>query len=201
MDEPLRLERFYRILEVQASASVEDIHVAYRQLTQVWHPDRFPGNPALRARAEQRQRELNEAYERIKDAPLGGPRLQAEAPDPAEVWARHAKASRSKGDRGEWLRGAREAKRLNPTLDNRYHLAEALTQNGLADASAEVCLAAIREGGSRQDRFHYLLGLNYIRMRAWSELRKPLVRLRLSSPPLAQSLLAQVPFYRRAFLR
>ncbi|HVQ30015.1 MAG TPA: DnaJ domain-containing protein [Vicinamibacteria bacterium] len=199
MVDRVELERFYRTLEVQTSASVEDIRIAYRELSQVWHPDRFASSPALQVRAELRQRELNEAYNRIKEAPLGRPDAESRS-DPGADWARYAQASRSRGEQGEWLRGAREAKRLNPTLDNRYQLAEALTQSGLADAAVEVCLAAIREGGSRQERFHYLLATNYVRMRAWSELRRSLARLRLSSPHLVEGLLSQIPFYRRVFL-
>ena len=87
MVDRVELERFYRTLEVQTSASVEDIRIAYRELSQVWHPDRFASSPALQARAELRQRELNEAYNRIKEAPLGRPDAESRS-DPGADWAR-----------------------------------------------------------------------------------------------------------------
>ena len=54
-----------RILEVEPSASVAEIKQSYRDLARVWHPDRFTGDPRLRARAEERLREINGAYETL----------------------------------------------------------------------------------------------------------------------------------------
>ncbi len=57
--------RYYRILEVSPDASPEEIKVAWRDLVQVWHPDRFAGNERLKQRAEQTLKQINEAYERL----------------------------------------------------------------------------------------------------------------------------------------
>ena len=57
--------RYYRILEVSPDASPEEIKIAWRDLVQVWHPDRFAGNDRLKQRAEQTLKEINEAYERL----------------------------------------------------------------------------------------------------------------------------------------
>ena len=62
MDE---LSRYFDALEVRRGASLEEIKRAYRDLVQVWHPDRYAHNPRLRAKAEEKLKNLNEAYQRI----------------------------------------------------------------------------------------------------------------------------------------
>ncbi|NOT95588.1 MAG: J domain-containing protein [Nitrospira sp.] len=61
------MDNFYKILEVPLTASADEIQRAYRQLIQVWHPDRFQGNPELMKRAEQETKQLNEAYRHLSD--------------------------------------------------------------------------------------------------------------------------------------
>ena len=54
---------FYDVLGVSRSAGEADIKRAYRQLAMKYHPDRNPGDAA----AEARFKEVNEAYEVLKD--------------------------------------------------------------------------------------------------------------------------------------
>ena len=56
-----------KVLELQANPSREEISKAYRQLVQVWHPDRFPNNPELKERAHHALARINEAYEFLCD--------------------------------------------------------------------------------------------------------------------------------------
>lgn len=55
-------EEARRILHVSAGSKADEIRRTYRDLVKVWHPDRFEGDPTLRARAEQHLREINEAF-------------------------------------------------------------------------------------------------------------------------------------------
>lgn len=61
------MDDFYEILEVPSTASGEDIQRAYRQLVQVWHPDRFQGHPELLQRAEKKTKQLNEAFRHLSN--------------------------------------------------------------------------------------------------------------------------------------
>ncbi len=64
------MENFYSILEVTESATPEEIKQSYRLLLQVWHPDRFHHNPQLLAKAEQKTREINAAFDTLSDPEL-----------------------------------------------------------------------------------------------------------------------------------
>jgi curved DNA-binding protein CbpA len=59
------INRFYEILEIEPGASLEEIKHAYRDLTFVWHPDRFAHNDRLQQKAQQRLTEINLAYEQL----------------------------------------------------------------------------------------------------------------------------------------
>jgi|CXWL01.1.fsa_nt_gi hypothetical protein len=61
---------YYQILELPLNASDSEIQHAYRQLIQVWHPDRFQGNPGLLKRAEQKTKQINEAFLNLRDPEL-----------------------------------------------------------------------------------------------------------------------------------
>jgi preprotein translocase subunit Sec63 len=54
-----------QILGVDATASSETIRHAYRELVQIWHPDRFAHDPVLRQQAEAATKRINEAYWRL----------------------------------------------------------------------------------------------------------------------------------------
>ena len=63
----------YRLLGLAPGATVDEVKTAYRDLAQVWHPDRFPDNNRLREKAEQNLQRINEAYALLRDKPAAVP--------------------------------------------------------------------------------------------------------------------------------
>ncbi len=59
------LDEYYRILGLEPGASHEKVKQAYRDLVNVWHPDRFCHDPRLQRKAEENLREINDAYKRL----------------------------------------------------------------------------------------------------------------------------------------
>ena len=55
---------YYKVLGVDKKATEKDIKSAFRRLAQLYHPDKNPGD----ARAEDKFKEINEAYEVLGDA-------------------------------------------------------------------------------------------------------------------------------------
>jgi molecular chaperone DnaJ len=55
---------YYEVLEVERSASDGELKTAFRKLAMKWHPDRNPGDKS----SEHKFKEINEAYEVLKDA-------------------------------------------------------------------------------------------------------------------------------------
>ncbi|MBR8835656.1 MAG: pentapeptide repeat-containing protein [Stigonema ocellatum SAG 48.90 = DSM 106950] len=61
------LERYYRLLELEAGATLEEVNQAYKDLAFVWHPDRIPkDNLRLQQKAQKKLQELNEACEKLR---------------------------------------------------------------------------------------------------------------------------------------
>src|SRR6266853_2316860 len=54
---------YYETLEVERSADESKLKSAFRKLAMKWHPDKNPGDAA----SEMRFKEINEAYEILKD--------------------------------------------------------------------------------------------------------------------------------------
>lgn len=66
------IDRYYAILGLAPGASLENIKQAYRALVKRWHPDRF-AEPGAKDQAEERFREITEAYEYLKAIPFTPP--------------------------------------------------------------------------------------------------------------------------------
>src|SRR4051794_11071028 len=86
----------YRILEVDASATSEDIRRAYRKLALRYHPDKNRNNPA---KAHAAMVEVNTAYEQLtKQFPASS--ASASTP-PAQARREGGKGSRYSSQRGQ----------------------------------------------------------------------------------------------------
>ncbi len=58
-------ERCLELLGMKPGASAQEIKAAYRDLAKVWHPDRFAHDPRLQQKAQDKLKEINEAYEAL----------------------------------------------------------------------------------------------------------------------------------------
>jgi len=55
------MDYYYQVLGLKTGVSEEEIRQAYRDLVNVWHPDRFSHNPRLQEKAQEKLKEINEA--------------------------------------------------------------------------------------------------------------------------------------------
>lgn len=60
------VKRYFEILELTPGASMDELNQSYKDLVNIWHPDRFAHNPRLKGKAEKRLKEVNQAYEALK---------------------------------------------------------------------------------------------------------------------------------------
>ncbi len=80
----------YHVLEAEHTASAVVLKKHYRDMVKKWHPDKFALDPAQQAKATQKTQEINQAYQKIKDAPLryhisSHPRAQQRAEKKAQA--------------------------------------------------------------------------------------------------------------------
>ena len=68
----------YKVLNVSPSASDEEVKKAYRDLARKYHPDNYHDNP-LADLAQEKMKEINEAYEQIQKQRRDGQRLRCAA--------------------------------------------------------------------------------------------------------------------------
>ena len=61
-----KIDRCVETLGLKPGASREELEQAYKDLVNVWHPDRFNNNPRLQQKAQEKLKEINAAYEYIR---------------------------------------------------------------------------------------------------------------------------------------
>lgn len=59
--------KYYEDLGLQPGASLNEVKEAYRDLVKVWHHDRFAHDPKLQAKAQEKLKEINYAFQRIQE--------------------------------------------------------------------------------------------------------------------------------------
>jgi curved DNA-binding protein CbpA len=60
------IKKCYEILELDPNASLAEAKQAYKDLVNIWHPDRVSHNARLKQRAENKLKEVNAAYEKLE---------------------------------------------------------------------------------------------------------------------------------------
>jgi hypothetical protein len=79
------LTECYNLLGLSPGASSAELKAAHRDLAKVWHPDRFLHDPRLQEKAQEKLKEINEAYEQLRPG-----KAKRQRPPPASPRERHA---------------------------------------------------------------------------------------------------------------
>jgi uncharacterized RDD family membrane protein YckC len=61
------LNTAFRILETEESADLSEVRRAYRDLAEIWHPDKYAHKPRLAEKAVTKMKEINCAYDLIQE--------------------------------------------------------------------------------------------------------------------------------------
>lgn len=88
----------YELLGVKPGVSNRELKVAHRDLAKVWHPDRFLHDPRLQEKAQEKLKEINEAYELLISGKT--PRPVPPSPPSREPSVQHSK---SRGATWQWV--------------------------------------------------------------------------------------------------
>jgi len=72
------LNKAYELLGVKPGVSMRELKAAHRDLAKVWHPDRFQHDPRLQEKAQEKLKEINEAYDALSSGKV--PRPQPASP-------------------------------------------------------------------------------------------------------------------------
>ncbi len=61
------MEQYYRVLEIEPGATLEEVNQAYKDLVFIWHPDRIPqDNHRLQKKAQDKLKAINEARDQLR---------------------------------------------------------------------------------------------------------------------------------------
>jgi hypothetical protein len=94
------LNKYYELLGVRPGASIQELKTAHRDMAKVWHPDRFAHDPRLQQKAQEKLKEINEAYDQLTAARTGRRPRAAAAPPAQEAHA--AREPSRPARRGRW---------------------------------------------------------------------------------------------------
>ena len=61
----MEIQQCFETLELPKDSSIEDVRQAYKDLVNIWHPDRVGDNPRLKKKAEEKLKDINIAYEEL----------------------------------------------------------------------------------------------------------------------------------------
>ena len=88
--------RAYEVLGVKPGVSERELKAAHRDLAKVWHPDRFLHDPRLQEKAQEKLKEINEAYDQLTSGRQRKRRYEP-APPPPPIVVQESPIRRSRG--------------------------------------------------------------------------------------------------------
>ena len=95
------LSKAYELLGVKPGVSSRELKAAHRDLAKVWHPDRFVHDPRLQEKAQEKLKEINEAYDLLSSGKT--PRPAASRPVETVYYAAsEPKRSTPSGGSSKW---------------------------------------------------------------------------------------------------
>src|SRR5215217_6709356 len=86
------------MLGVKPGVSISELKAAHRDLAKVWHPDRFLHDPRLQEKAQEKLKEINEAYELVASGKTPRPAPAATVYSPAMT-----RATPPRTGNGKWV--------------------------------------------------------------------------------------------------
>jgi hypothetical protein len=60
------MKKYFEILELDVSASIEEVEQAYKELAEAWRPESYQNLPRFKRKAEIKLKEVNDAYARVR---------------------------------------------------------------------------------------------------------------------------------------
>jgi len=76
------MDQYYGTLGLKPGASLKEVEEAYKDLANVWHPDRFAHDPRLQKKAQEKMKEINEAYQKLGSLLNSTQAQEKPAPEP-----------------------------------------------------------------------------------------------------------------------
>ena len=87
------LSKAYELLGVKPGVSTRELKAAHRDLAKVWHPDRFLHDPRLQEKAQEKLKEINEAYDLLSSGKTPRPAAPPRAAEPVYTAAVERRAA------------------------------------------------------------------------------------------------------------
>jgi len=79
------LNKAFELLGVKPGVSMRELKAAHRDLAKVWHPDRFQHDPRLQEKAQEKLKEINEAYDLLSSGKVPRPQPASPPPPPPQA--------------------------------------------------------------------------------------------------------------------
>lgn len=133
----------YSVLGVDPGASDEEVRRAYRELARKYHPDNYQDNP-LADLAEEKMKEINEAYDQITRQRSGGGAAQGQSYGQAQGYGQ----TRSQGGYQAQSYGA-------PSGDPFFRKVRQVIQAGNLDAAERLLT---QEATTKNAEWYFLMG-------------------------------------------